>query len=223
MSIAPYIDHTVLKPDTTIKDIEKVCKEAIEYTFASVCIPPYFVKDACRLLQPSKMAVATVIGFPFGYSHFNAKKAEAQQAIDEGATELDMVMNIAAFKNNDIKYLTEEIETVANLCRQNGVLLKVIVETALLSEEELIKCCHFYQQFPIQFLKTSTGYASAGATIEGVRLMRAHLPPSIKVKASGGIKTFEFAQQLIQAGASRLGCSASVAIVSGSGGSREGY
>jgi deoxyribose-phosphate aldolase len=215
MSVAQFIDHTVLKPTTTLADIEKVCEEAVQYGFAAVCVPPYYVKDAKSILQNTPVKVATVIGFPFGYSHFSAKLAEARMAINEGADELDMVMNLAAFKSNDMAYLESEIGEMTNLTTQHEVTLKVIVESGILTEEEIIKCCDLYKHYKIGFMKTSTGYAEKGATLEAVQIMRMHLPPSIQIKASGGVKTYEFAQQLIDAGATRLGCSASVAIVKG--------
>lgn len=215
MSLAQFIDHTVLKPTTTLADIEKICEEAARYGFAAVCVPPYYVKDARSILQNSPVKVATVIGFPFGYSHFSAKLAEARQAISEGADELDMVMNLAAFKSNDMAYLESEIGEMTNLTSGHGVTLKVIVESGILSGEEIIKCCELYKHYKIGYMKTSTGYAEKGATLEAVQIMRMHLPPSIQIKASGGIKTYEFAQQLVDAGATRLGCSASVAIVKG--------
>lgn len=215
MSLAQFIDHTILKPTTTLADIEKICEEAAQYGFAAVCVPPYYVKDAKTILQSTPVKVATVIGFPFGYSHFTAKLAEARQAILDGADELDMVMNLAAFKSNDMAYLESEIGEMTNLTSQHEVTLKVIVESGILTEEEIIKCCDLYKHYKIGYMKTSTGYAERGATLEAVQLMRMHLPPSIQIKASGGVKTYEFAQQLIDAGATRLGCSASVAIVKG--------
>ena len=215
MSIAQFIDNTILRPPTTLADIEKVCEEAAQYGFAAVCVPPYYVRDAKNILLGSPVKVATVIGFPFGYSHYSAKVAEARQAIEEGADELDMVMNLAAFKSNDLAYLESEIGEMTNLTRTRGVTLKVIIESGILSEEEIIKCCDLYKHYRVDFLKTSTGYAEKGATLEAVQIMRMHLPPAIQIKASGGIKTAEFAQQLLDAGATRLGCSASVAIVKG--------
>jgi len=215
MSLAQFIDHTILKPSTTLADIEKVCNEAIEYGFAAVCIPPYFVKDAAQILSGAQPALATVIGFPFGYSHYQAKAEEAKLAIGDGARELDLVMNIAAFKSNDMAWLEKEIETISALTSSNKVLLKVIIESGILSREEIIKCCTLYRHFPVDFLKTSTGYAEKGASVEAVQVMRANLPPHIHIKASGGIKTFEFAKELVDAGATRLGCSAGVAIVKG--------
>ena len=142
-----------------------------------------------------------------------AKLAEADQTIADGANELDMVMNLAAFKSNDMAYLESEIGELVNLTQNKGITLKVIIESGILSEEEIIKCCELYRHYKIDFLKTSTGYAEKGATLEAVQIMRAHLPSSIQIKASGGIKTYDFARQLLHAGATRLGCSASIAIV----------
>ncbi|MER3463377.1 MAG: deoxyribose-phosphate aldolase [Chitinophagaceae bacterium] len=214
MSIAQYIDHTILKPTTTLADIEKMCEEAKEYHFAAVCVPPYYVKDAVEILKNSDVKVATVIGFPFGYSHYTAKLAEAKQALVEGADELDMVMNLAAFKSNDIAYLETEIAELVKL-KKEGTVIKVIIESGILDENEIIKCCELYKHYAIDFMKTSTGYAEKGASIEAVKIMKEHLPANIQIKASGGIRDFAFAQQLVDAGATRLGCSASVAIVKG--------
>ena len=215
MKLSNLIDHTVLKNVTTIADIDRICNEALEYRFAAVCVPPYYVQDAKKLLAGSPVKVATVIGFPFGYHHYKTKLEEARLAIDEGADELDMVMNLAAFKSNDLAYVETEAEQVSRLTSEGEKTLKVIIESGVLSEEEIIKCCELYKHYPVQFLKTSTGYADKGASVEAVRLMRQHLPEEIQIKASGGIKTAEFAQQLVEAGATRLGCSASVAIVNG--------
>src|SRR6187549_1380167 len=223
MSIAKHIDHTVLKPNTSLEDIQKVCNEAKEYSFAAVCIPPYFVSNAYTLLENSDIKIATVIGFPFGYNHYTAKFKEAQKAIEEGATEIDMVMNIAAFKNGDHNYLKEEVKTILQVVNKPNIVLKIIIETGLLSDEEIIECCDLYKNYPVNFLKTSTGYAEKGASVDAVSLMRKHLPEHIEIKASGGIKTFAFANALLEAGASRLGCSASVAIVNGEKGVESGY
>jgi deoxyribose-phosphate aldolase len=223
MSIARFIDHTILRPNTSIEDIKKLCIEARQYSFASVCIPPYFISEAFNLLKGSGVKVATVIGFPFGYSHYTAKVSEAQHALKDGAVEIDMVMNIAAFKNADENYLKDEIITLLKPVYENKGLLKLIIETGLLSKEEIISCCRFYKNFNIDFLKTSTGYAEKGADVEVVQLMRQHLPEHIQIKASGGIKTFEFANALLKAGATRLGCSASVAIVTGEEQNIRGY
>ena len=221
MSLARFIDHTILKNTTTIADIDKICREAIEFSFAAVCVPPYFVQDAKKLVENSEVKLATVIGFPFGYHHYKTKVEEARIAIEEGADELDMVMNLGAFKSNDLAYVETEIEQISSLATGKGKTLKVIIESGVLSEDEIIKCCELYKHFPVQFLKTSTGYADKGASVEAVRLMREHLPERIQIKASGGIRTSEFARQLVDAGATRLGCSASIAIVNGENGSAD--
>lgn len=215
MNICSYIDHTFLKPAAMHKDIIKVCEEAVQYWFAAVCIPPPFVREAKRLTAQSDVKVATVIGFPFGYSAIEAKLAEIVLAIADGADELDMVINITALKNNDWQYLANEINTVLPIIHNKKKIVKIIIESGLLTEEEIIKCCTLYGAAGVDFLKTSTGYAEKSATVEDVLLMRKHLSSSIKIKASGGIKTYSFAKQLIGAGAERIGCSARVAIVSG--------
>jgi deoxyribose-phosphate aldolase len=215
MKINQYIDHTILKPTTLLSDIEQVCAEAKEYEFAAVCVPPLFVKKSKELLQGSKVKVATVIGFPFGYSAIEAKLAEILLAIVDGADELDVVINFTAIKNNDWQYVANEINHLMPVIKKADKVIKVICESGVLTEAELIKCCELYGAAGIDYLKTSTGYAEKGATVEAVKIMRANLPQHVQIKASGGIRTYEFAEQLIKAGATRLGCSASVAIVNG--------
>ena len=213
MNIASYIDHTVLKPTTLIADVEKLCAEAKEYGFAAVCVPPLFVKKARALVIESTVKVATVIGFPFGYSAIEAKVAEMVLAILDGADELDMVINISAVRNNDWQFLANEINTVMPIVRGKGRVIKVIIESGILTDEEIVTCCDIYGAAGVDFMKTSTGYTEKGATVEAVQLMRKHLPASIKIKASGGIKNYSFALQLVNAGADRLGCSSSVQII----------
>jgi deoxyribose-phosphate aldolase len=213
MNICSYIDHTLLKPTSTVADINKVCDEAIQYNFAVVCIPPLFVKEAKRITQNSAVKVATVIGFPFGYSAIEAKIAEIILAIVDGVNELDVVINISAIKNNDWQYLASEINTILPIIQSEQKLIKVIIESGVLTDEEIIRCCTLYGAAGVDFLKTSTGYAEKGASVEAVKLMKRNLPASVKIKASGGIKTYEFAKKLIDAGASRIGCSASVSII----------
>src|SRR5579871_2099772 len=215
MNIASYIDHTFLKPTTTLTDIQKTCEEALHYKFAAVCIPPPFVKEAKRLTDKSAIKVATVIGFPFGYSAIEAKVAEIILAIVDGVDELDVVINISALKNNDWQFLANEINTTLPIIHNKQKIIKVIIESGVLTDEEIIKCCTLYGVAGVDFVKTSTGYAEKSATVEAVSLMKRNLPASVKIKASGGIRTYEFAKQLIDAGASRLGCSASVAIIKG--------
>jgi deoxyribose-phosphate aldolase len=195
-----------------------LCSEAYEYGFAAVCVPPPFIKRGKALLSPTAVKVATVIGFPFGYSALEAKLAETVLAIVDGADELDMVMNIAALKNADYEYLEKEVNLVLEIVRKQKRVLKVIIESGILTNEEIIRCCGLYAKAGVDFVKTSTGYAEKGASVEAVQLIRKHLPSTVHVKASGGIRTYEFAKQLIDAGADRLGCSASVAIVKGEAG-----
>ena len=213
MNIAAYIDHTVLKPTTTMGDVEKICAEAMKYQFAAVCVPPLYVKKAKELLGDSSIKVATVIGFPFGYAAIEAKVAELVLAIIDGADELDMVINISAIKNNDWQFLANEINAILPIVKNKNKLIKVIIESGILTDEEIIKCCDLYGAAGVDFLKTSTGYAEKGATVEAVQLMRKHLADNVRIKASGGIKNYHFAKQLIDAGANRLGCSSSIAIV----------
>lgn len=213
MEIASYIDHTILRPTTSIEDIKKLCIEALQYQFAAVCVPPPFVKNAKSLLNNSRVKVATVIGFPFGYSVAAAKLAETAQAIEDGADELDVVINLSALKSGSWAYLESEMKKIAGSIHQSNKIIKVIIESGVLSEEEIIKCCKIYAAIGIDYLKTSTGYAETGATLEAVQLMRANLPSGIKIKASGGIKTFESAKLYIEAGADRIGTSSGIAIV----------
>lgn len=213
MNIAKYIDHTVLKQTTTLGDVEKVCREAKSYGFASVCIPPLYVKKAKALLAGSSVKVCTVIGFPFGYSSIEAKVAEIVLALVDGADELDMVANISAMKNGDWTFISNEINTVMPLIREKHKVIKVIIESGVLTNDEIIKCCDIYGAAGVDFVKTSTGYGEAGASIEAVRLIRAHLADSVKIKAAGGIRSFALAKQLIDAGANRIGASHSLKIV----------
>ena len=215
MSIAKFIDHTLLKPVATNDDIKKICEEAIRYGFAAVCIPPPLVRNAKAATKDTSVKVATVIGFPFGYSIARAKIFEVQQSIEDGADELDVMINLIALKSHVWSYLESEMKFITEAVHKNGRLVKVIIESGVLTDEEIIRCCEIYAKSGVDFLKTSTGYAERGATVEAVALMRKHLPDTVKIKASGGIKTYEFARQLIGAGAERLGCSASIAIVNG--------
>ena len=215
MKLNAYIDHTLLKPTALVSDIEKLCKEAIDYQFAAVCVPPNFVKKAKSFLGNSSVKLATVIGFPFGYSAVEAKLAEVVLAIVDGADELDVVANISAIKNGDWQYLANELNHLMSIIKTKGKTIKVIIESGVLSDDEIIKCCELYGVAGIDFLKTSTGYADKGATIEAVALFKKHLPSNVQIKASGGIRDYAFAKQLVDAGATRLGCSASIAIVNG--------
>ncbi len=209
IALASYIDHTLLKPTATHIEIEKICKETLDYGFAAVCVPPPFVAEARR----SGVRVATVIGFPFGYSVAAAKQAEVQQAILDGADELDIVINLVFVRQGNWLDLEEEMRGPVASAHAAGRLVKVIIESGILQEDEIIRCCELYSALGVDFVKTSTGYAEKGATVEAVRLMRKHLRAAIRIKASGGIRDAAFARELIAAGADRLGCSASVKIV----------
>lgn len=213
--INSYIDHTILKPTTLISDIEKLCNEAKQYQFAAVCVPPNFVKKAKSFLEGTSVKVATVIGFPFGYAAVESKIAEIVLAMVDGADELDVVINISAIKNGDWVYLANEINHIMPVVKSKNKTIKIIIESGVLTNDEIIKCCDLYGVAGIDYLKTSTGYAEKGATIEAVQLFRLHLPKHVQIKASGGIRDYAFAKQLIDAGATRLGCSASIAIVEG--------
>lgn len=214
-NINQYIDHTILKPTTLLSDIEKLCNEAKQYQFAAVCVPPNFVKRVKSFLEGTSVKVATVIGFPFGYSAVESKIAEIVLAMVDGADELDVVINISAIKNGDWVYLANEINHIMPVAKSKNKTIKIIIESGVLTNDEIIKCCDLYGVAGIDYLKTSTGYAEKGATIEAVKLFRLHLPKHVQIKASGGIRDYAFAKQLIDAGAARLGCSASVAIMEG--------
>lgn len=211
--VASYIDHTLLKSVCTTADIDKLCQDAVENKFAAVCVPPYVVKQAVRALNESEVKTATVIGFPMGYSSIDSKITETREVIADGADEMDVVINIIALKNGDWSYLEKEMLKLLSLIHEKGKIIKVIVESGVLTKEELLRCCAVYGKMGIDFMKTSTGYADKGASVSDVLLMRDHLPSGVKIKASGGIRHYEFAIELIAAGANRLGCSASLQIV----------
>ena len=201
------IEHTILKADTSLKEITLLCNEAMEHNFFGVCVAPYFVKIAAHQLKDSNVKVVTVVGFPLGYNTTPAKVEEARKAIDEGADEIDMVLNIAALKNGDFNFVLNDIQSVATLVQLRSRKLKVIIETALLTKEEKLKACEICTEVNVDFVKTSTGFAKSGATVKDIQLLRAHLPAKIKIKASGGIKTKEQALALVKAGADRIGTS----------------
>ena len=201
------IEHTILKADTSLEEVSKLCTEAIKHKFFGVCVPPYFVKAAAQNLKGSEVKIVTVVGFPLGYNTTPAKVEEARKAIDEGADEIDMVINVAALKNGDFNFVVNDIQSVATLVHLKGNKLKVIIETALLTEEEKLKACEICAEVNVDFVKTSTGFAKSGASVEDVKLLRANLPAKIKIKASGGIKTKEQASALVKAGADRIGTS----------------
>lgn len=213
MNIASYIDHTILRLDTSRADVVKLCNEAREYGFAAVCVPPYYVREAKNLLRGTTIKIATVAGFPLGYANTPAKVEEARRAIDEGADEIDMVINIIALKEGDINYLKNELTSAGTIVQLRGGKLKIILETGVLTKEEIVKACELCTQLNVDFVKTSTGFVPQGATVETVKLLRSILPKQIKIKASGGIKDRATAIAMIEAGADRIGCSQSVKIV----------
>ena len=213
MNIASLIDHSFLKPTTTITNIENLCIEAKEYGFRAVCVPPLFVKKATELLKDSNIKIATVVGFPFGYSAIEAKLAETVLAIVDGADEIDMVINIAALKNADWQFLAKEINTIMPVVKSKGRIMKLILETGLLNDDEIITCCDIYGAAGADFIKTSTGFAEKDATVESVKLLRKHLADAVKINASGIILTYNAAKQLLDAGADRISPGNSIQIV----------
>ncbi|MEH7391725.1 deoxyribose-phosphate aldolase [Bacillus sp. JJ1474] len=213
-NVAGMIDHTLLKADATKEQIEKICAEAKEYQFASVCINPAWVKFSSQLLSGTDVKVCTVIGFPLGASTPETKEFETKNAIENGATEVDMVINIGALKSGDHELVERDIRAVVNAAKGKA-LTKVIIETSLLSEEEKVRACEISVKAGADFVKTSTGFSTGGATVEDIALMRKTVGPNIGVKASGGVRSAEDAQKMIQAGATRIGASSGAAIVNG--------
>lgn len=211
--IARMIDHTLLRPEATPKDIEKLCLEAIQYQFASVCVNPCYVKLASEILKGERVKVCTVIGFPLGANRTEVKVFETEKAIEDGAREIDMVMNIGMLKAGYYDYVEYDIRAVVNLAHRHNALVKVILETALLTDEEKVKACLLAKRSNADFVKTSTGFSKGGATAGDVALMRRVVGNAMGVKASGGIRTYEEALQMIKSGADRIGASASVKIV----------
>jgi deoxyribose-phosphate aldolase len=213
-SLANYIEHTLLKPICTREEILQLCNEAQDNGFYAVCVPPYYVQLAKKNLGPkSSVKVVTVVGFPLGYSTVGAKVEEVKKAIIDGADEIDTVMNIAAFKSGDVAAFTNDISSVVTACHLQNRQVKVIIETAYLNEAELVEACRICTECGVDFVKTSTGFASTGVTLEAVQLIRQHLPAKIKIKAAGGIKDAEFAAALIAAGADRIGSSRSIELI----------
>jgi deoxyribose-phosphate aldolase len=220
--LATYIDHTLLKPDATADDIDKLCAEAVRHGFASVCINPVWVPRAADNQKGSGVPVASVIGFPFGATFAEVKAHEARRVIRAGAREIDMVINIGALKSGMHEDVRADIAAVSDACHESGALNKVIIETALLNDREKVIACQLAKQAKADFVKTSTGYAPGGATVFDVALMREAVGPRIGVKASGGIRTRDDVEEMIAAGATRIGASAGVKIVTGEGGAASG-
>jgi deoxyribose-phosphate aldolase len=215
--VARHIDHTLLKPEASRGEIMKLCEEAAQYAFSSVCINPVWAREAACALRGTGVTVCTVIGFPLGASASDVKAYEARRAIFDGARELDMVINIGALKSGDYDLLLRDIESVVRPASEAGCLTKVIIETALLSDDEKIRACKSAMAAGAEFVKTSTGFSKAGATVADVELMRRVVGQDLGVKAAGGVKTLEQAQDMIRAGATRIGASVGVKIVQEAG------
>lgn len=213
-NLAQYIDHTALKPDATELDIQKICLEAKEHHFKSVCVNPTWVEYCRDFLRGSDVEICTVIGFPLGANAMEAKAQEAKLAVEQGATEVDMVINIGRLKSEDYRTVARDIKGVVQAV-QGKAIVKVIIETSLLTKYEKIRACEIAKQAGTDFVKTSTGFSGGGATVEDVKLMRSTVGPEMGVKASGGVRSAEDAQAMIEAGATRIGASSGVKIVSG--------
>lgn len=214
MNIGKMIDHTALKPDTTKEQIFKLIEEAKKYQFASICVNPTWIKQASDQLKDSGVDVCTVIGFPLGANTTATKAFETKDAIENGATEVDMVINIAELKDKNDAYVEQDIKAVVEAAKGKA-LVKVIIETCLLTEEEKIRACELAKKAGADFVKTSTGFSKGGATVEDIELMRKTVGKDMGVKASGGIHTKEDAMKMIEAGANRIGASSGVSIISG--------
>ena len=205
VNISAIIDHTLLKPNATYKDFKILCEQAVQYGFYSVCVPPFMVEACKKTLIGTDVKVCTVIGFPLGYNDYLAKLIEAKQAIKNGADEIDSVINISALKSKDFDYVEKEISLLRKTT--SNKILKVIIETAYLNQEEKEKMAKIILNNGVDFLKTSTGFAPSGANIDDIKLFKKILKNNVKIKASGGISTYKQAEELIRAGASRLGTS----------------
>ena len=223
LDLARYIDHTLLKPDASAADIDTLCDEAAQHSFASVCVNPTWVRRAANRLRDTDVAVASVIGFPFGATPSDVKAFEARRACRDGAREIDMVINIGALKSGDHELVRNDIARVSDACHESGAINKVIIEAALLSDAEKIIASRLARDAKADMVKTSTGYAKGGATIYDVALMRETVGSKMGVKAAGGIRTAEDVQEMIAAGATRIGASAGIKIVSGQGGASGQY
>ena len=209
MELNKYIDHTLLKPSATKDDLIKLCEEGKKYKFASICVNPCNVKFVNEYLG-GEVAIASVIGFPFGTHTTKVKLIETEVAIDDGANEIDMVINVGKLLENDYGYVQNEVAEIVDLCHSKNVLLKVIIETAYLSDELIAKMCEIVSNTGADYIKTSTGYASRGASVEDIKIFKANLAEGIKIKASGGIRTPEDAKMYIELGAERIGTSGGV-------------
>jgi deoxyribose-phosphate aldolase len=219
-TVAGMIDHTLLKPDATRQDIEKLCREAAEFHFATVCINPGWVSLAVRLLQGSGVGVCTVVGFPLGATTADTKHYETRRAIFDGASEIDMVINVGALKSGDLVVVERDIAAVVQPCQEAGRVCKVIIETSLLTDDEKIAACTLAKAAGADFVKTSTGFSSGGATAHDIALMRRVVGAEMGVKASGGVRDYDGLKAMVAAGATRIGASAGVRIVQESKGQK---
>jgi deoxyribose-phosphate aldolase len=213
--LARFIDHTLLRPEATAAEIDQLCAEAREFGFASVCVNPTWVRRCAQALRGSGVKVASVVGFPFGAGTSEVKAMEARRAIRDGAREIDMVINIGALKSGDHELVRRDIEKVSDACREAGAINKVIIEAALLTDEEKVVASHLAKLAKADFVKTSTGFGPGGATVHDVLLMRETIGPKLGIKAAGGIRSAEDVRDMIAAGATRIGASAGVQIVGG--------
>jgi deoxyribose-phosphate aldolase len=211
--VASTIDHTLLKPDATAEDIDKLCREAAEWKFATVCVNPTWVARAASLLRASGVGVCSVVGFPLGATTPDVKQYEARRAIFDGATEIDMVLNVGALKSGDLRLATDDIRAVVGACLERGITSKVILETALLTDDEKVTACTLAKAAGADFVKTSTGFGPGGATAADVALMRRVVGSEMGVKASGGVRDLQQVKAMVAAGATRIGASAGVRIV----------
>lgn len=213
MELAKYIEHTLLKPNAVSSEIDQLCQDAINHQFKAVCVPPVFVKRAAKLLEDNPAKVVSVVGFPMGYSAIAAKVEEVKRAIGEGAQEIDAVINIAAAKDGQWSHVYNDIDSVTRATHLKGKVLKIIIEAGLLTPSELSKVCDICVGMGVDYIKTSTGFHGTGTTVSMVQNLRSMLPKHIKIKASGGIKTTELAQQLVNAGANSIGTSSGLTII----------
>lgn len=213
LKLNKFIDHTLLKPEATLGQIQQLCQEAIDWDFATVCVNPTWVETCARLLEKSNVKVCTVIGFPLGTTLSSVKAFETQEAINLGASEIDMVINIGALKDKDYSFVHDDIESVVEAAKDH--LVKVIFETCLLTDEEIVKACQISEKAGAHFVKTSTGFSKSGATIEHIKLMRNSVSSTLGVKASGGVRDLEAAKAMIASGANRIGTSSGISIMQG--------
>lgn len=212
-NIAPYLDQTLLKVNTTQQMVEELCTKSVELGIGGVCIPPFYTNTANKILADTDTKLVTVVGFPFGYTNITSKAEATKKVLQDGADEVDVVMNIGAFLSENFAHVADEIESVLTLCHMSNKALKVIIETCLLTDEQIVKACEICAEKEVDFVKTSTGFNGPGADVRTVKLIREILPKGIKIKASGGIKDYETAMKMIEAGADRIGTSSGFKIL----------